>query len=773
MSTTDTENLVRGLFDADAAHLFHALQAHVSTCGFSIPEYQRDYSWDADKVKRLIESCLNGFHHLADKNREQSVTFLGTLILINDQHPEPNFDGTSLFIVDGQQRLTTLVLLFCALVEEINSHKEDASQLRGDVKRWIEKECEHQIDCLCRCTNGELRNRNDRTAFPKIVRETNDGRGIGGDADYNSPIAKFLHSFAEFYENGLNEFRFTAKNKKDQKLLEIYRKIKEWIHALLYEGNQTHAELDWEPIERNRFGSSNLKSLFDKLSTIEKDRNQDKAVSVIEGTPEITGLVRLILFSSYMTSHVVLTNVKTSDENSAFDIFDALNTTGEPLTALETFKPYVVKCEKKLGRGYQGSESCICYEAIEKSLNSIASAAKRQTETKELLTSFALYYDGTKLPHDLNAQRRYLQKEYGNLSAKEKNQNLALKRKFIESIKDLQEFRDGFWQPNGIKQLNFGCESPEVQDTLRLCLMFISAMKTSITIPVLARYYKNYSDDAEAFVSIVKAVTAFVALRRTATGGTENIEADFRRLMKSPPDVGGDPLCIGEGYKHTLISISSLKEELRKYLGKLEVLDKATWIEKARKHPLAKLSKPLCRFLIFAGAHNSRPDENNPGLRKKEIPSDELNFLSYGAWQNPKYGTVEHIAPVSRDGEWSPQIYEGGATIIHTLGNLILLPQAENASIGNSGWTKKKKVYEVLTTEKKEERERLLESLENREKERPVFQPKTKNLLSKQGHLPLLEPIPKVDEWNKTIIEMRTQNTLGLAWDNISPWLFD
>ena len=144
-------------------------------------------------------------------------------------------------------------------------------------------------------------------------------------------------------------------------------------------------------------------------------------------------------------------------------------------------------------------------------------------------------------------------------------------------------------------------------------------MKTSITIPVLARYYRNNLDDAEAFLSLVKAVVAFVALRRTATGGTANIEADFRRLMKSSPDVGGDPLCIGAGYKHTLINIDSLKEELRKYLEKLGVLDKATWIDKAREHPLAKLSKPLCRFLIFAGAHNSDQTKTIQGSAKKKF----------------------------------------------------------------------------------------------------------------------------------------------------------
>ena len=54
--------------------------------------------------------------------KTESYTFLGTIILVVEKS-EPSFDGNSLSVVDGQQRLTTLILLCCVLIEELFSRK--------------------------------------------------------------------------------------------------------------------------------------------------------------------------------------------------------------------------------------------------------------------------------------------------------------------------------------------------------------------------------------------------------------------------------------------------------------------------------------------------------------------------------------------------------------------------------------------------------------------------------------------------------------------------
>ena len=79
-------------------------------------------------------------------------------------------------------------------------------------------------------------------------------------------------------------------------------------------------------------------------------------------------------------------------------MFESLNTTGEPLTVLETFRPKVIESEE-LDK-YENSDSRKYMRTIEEYLGQFNVAKKRQDETSKLLTSFALAESGKKLPSD-------------------------------------------------------------------------------------------------------------------------------------------------------------------------------------------------------------------------------------------------------------------------------------------------------------------------------------------------------------------------------------
>lgn len=73
---------------------------------FTIPDYQRGYTWD----EKQVEELLNDIQHLLD-DQEAHRHFTGTLVL-----SQPSESGdTEYNVVDGQQRLTTLVI-FLGLV---------------------------------------------------------------------------------------------------------------------------------------------------------------------------------------------------------------------------------------------------------------------------------------------------------------------------------------------------------------------------------------------------------------------------------------------------------------------------------------------------------------------------------------------------------------------------------------------------------------------------------------------------------------------------------
>jgi len=79
---------------------------------FEIPKYQREYTWGSREWEALFD----------DLYENDVGYFLGSIICINTATDSIN--GPKFEVVDGQQRLTTLSLLFSALYTTLNSHKE-------------------------------------------------------------------------------------------------------------------------------------------------------------------------------------------------------------------------------------------------------------------------------------------------------------------------------------------------------------------------------------------------------------------------------------------------------------------------------------------------------------------------------------------------------------------------------------------------------------------------------------------------------------------------
>lgn len=90
---------------------------------FSIPPYQRPYSWGRDQAKTLVSDLLaasGGFNVGMDVNRVTPY-FLGSIVVIKqDNQPEAQ-------VIDGQQRLTTLALLISALRTLFTDDKRKAT----------------------------------------------------------------------------------------------------------------------------------------------------------------------------------------------------------------------------------------------------------------------------------------------------------------------------------------------------------------------------------------------------------------------------------------------------------------------------------------------------------------------------------------------------------------------------------------------------------------------------------------------------------------------
>ncbi len=745
---------------------------------FKIPEYQRPYDWTQQNIDRLLSNCLDGLKRAVLGSISHPFTFVGAIILAPDDSTQGSFDEKSLLIVDGQQRLTTLLLLSCVLFEAIRTHKHDiATTHDAKVQHWLTKEIEEQLNRLYKCTTGQLHGISPTPPFPRMVRANDTLSPQDSNSIYQSLIASLLNQFGDYCQTDDNEFS-PEHIETENHLLKMYQHLRTQIDRLVYKGNSESEDQDddFDPpvLVGDDFIKTGCEHLFAKLVDVGDQSQVDEIISIVSSTPGSDGLVRLLLFASYMIQSVVLTVVVAPNEDIGFDIFDALNTTGEPLTALETLKPHIVRFDAGVGDEDPQMVSETWWELIEEHVTkAYDSPIQRQNETKELVTGFALYYAGDKLGTALNVQRNALRDYF--IHAKETDHNVA--REFVTSLGRLARYRRQYWDKKGINRLFGHIMEPVPNDLIKLCLRFLADTNTSTTIPILARYRLEYEaeDVAHNFFQAVKAVTAFLALRRAMTGGTAGIDSDFRKIMSARIGDHGDPLCLGLDMNNRILDIDELKSRLCKLLAtsRFRVTDKNTWLAQAKEvaHG-SRTSKPVCRFLLFAAAHNARVDTDHPGLLKAEgvRPSDELRFLSYSLWVGPRYATVEHVAPNAQAiSGWNTQIYERPSTR-QTIGNLVLLPERENQSIGNAPWEKKKLFYRALAAKSDEEME---EAIGFARQQGITFGNQTLNLIENQDRLHMLDPIAEVEDWTAGLIEARTENLLSLAWDNIAPWLFD
>ncbi len=77
---------------------------------FEIPDYQRPYAWTTEQAGELFDDLISALRDAQTKSVE-SQYFLGSIVLIKDDRNPKSL------VVDGQQRLTTLTMLFAALRE--------------------------------------------------------------------------------------------------------------------------------------------------------------------------------------------------------------------------------------------------------------------------------------------------------------------------------------------------------------------------------------------------------------------------------------------------------------------------------------------------------------------------------------------------------------------------------------------------------------------------------------------------------------------------------
>lgn len=133
---------------------------------FLIPDYQRPYAWEEDECKTLWDDIFEfAFpnNNLDDFNSEEEY-YLGPIVTFR------NDDGKK-EIIDGQQRLTTLMLLLRAFYVKFGKMQDDNSKkMRENIEKCIWKTDEFgNPNKSALKINSEVATDNDKEEFLKIL----------------------------------------------------------------------------------------------------------------------------------------------------------------------------------------------------------------------------------------------------------------------------------------------------------------------------------------------------------------------------------------------------------------------------------------------------------------------------------------------------------------------------------------------------------------------------------------------------------------------------
>ena len=148
---------------------------------FVIPVYQRNYDWTSAECKQLLYDIIE----VGGKKDQDDTHFIGSIVFIHDG-VYTSSDVKQLVIIDGQQRLTTMTLLYLALYRFAlaNDLEEKAAEINETIliNRFVKEE------------NSKLKLKQtdvNAKAFRFLMNENNPG-------DYNE-YSRVIENYNFFY----------------------------------------------------------------------------------------------------------------------------------------------------------------------------------------------------------------------------------------------------------------------------------------------------------------------------------------------------------------------------------------------------------------------------------------------------------------------------------------------------------------------------------------------------------------------------------------------
>jgi hypothetical protein len=756
------------------------------TQGFYMPAYQRPYSWNTENIKTLVDDVCSVFLNLLKST--DAIIFLGTLLTVDDDDGKSIYDKEDSqlpqrikLIVDGQQRTTTLILLLTVLHESL---KKDYRALEKDIEKCDDDSLNSDFNTLNRLILGFINQTggyaiessmgtDDYKFLPKIIRSMHgfdqENGGLKYDrwgdsqdvARYQSPLSQYLF----LYQTNLNsqignkvfkeldlDLLIGTENKLIKQNVKAMRKIFKSAPQLVI-GTKTDDSTN-EKIDFCEFGNENLHECIDfKIS------------KVLAGNDLLSikskNLINTAAFSSFLLNRICVTFVTVNSESYAFDMFEALNTTGEPLTAYETFVPRVIEhLQEKTETDARSEHKKL--NSISSRFEQLVSNIEKNSLTKQIIIAFKRAYDGVIPTSHIRNQRDSLLDSYGSIHAFDKD-------RYLSYFKSTSDFMFDVWNGRNVE----GLVSSDDQDITKLCLSYLTEINHSIAISLLVQFKIVEETTIEPehkiqFVQAIKAISAYSLLWRAMSGGADGIDAKYKILHSKSVDINGEiiePFHLQNAGEFK-INIKNLKLYLKhtlfqqiseKWPSNLE--EKDAWIEVSKNVPILDKKVENSKMLILAASHGISV---SAGVYRRN-DDVENNFLTTDMWDALKsnkssiskiYSQKKNVA-----GMWNTSLDEYNQE--HLIGNCLIDVNNDLNQSNKSTWLNLRSKFKELL------------------EDQSAITLGTNSAISIEGGIKLssikfinkYQEIAYIEEWNKEHLEERSVRLLGNAWDNLITWL--
>lgn len=805
---------------------------------FCIPAYQREYTWEAPQVIQLLGDVYDYFweacqeDQIKEKDLEGTAEkFIGAFILV-EREPDARRAKTVYDVIDGQQRITTLSLTIAAGVRvllEISRKIAELAEQAGTDPKFKERaeEANRKIASHIKEVITVLYDASDDDKYvPKLFRESDDMAAVdvfGGnhpkkceilkaidaeiEAFYGSPTARFFFYFAKArailwnwkpelqnYVDALSTVLHGEKYLESSDKKTCYKRNYELAYQFLsqlsrgmtYEGDAEDLafndglgdESQYDPkamperVENCVSQASKLPGLFADLKSIltSRENEGDNRLKAL-----CTSALYVLSFLDFLSKSVSIA-VISGNNYTALDLFETMNTAGQPLGSIETFIPDVYQMVSKLEKTAGAAKNeyldktdtfgvlrdCSIKNVVS-GLQNVFGVSKNRTGVPVVVIWFSLIGFGKKVGKNFTIQRSELKKSFrafigcdrGNFTfdgetTRKKIHEFVSLLSFVgrwwvycygeaPDLEDSQDFPiprrfEGNWAfVNGYlpEELQDEIKQSEI-DVFNICLLFLIRAGQSLSIAIIGRYYVQLLKDPTVanlleLVKAAKAVAAFTAVWLSGEKGSTQYAETQRRTMAHKVDKNKGKQTPGRlayfrqenGVSGECVTVEQLQESfITGYEIKNGSFSLDTWARKLPDSELASLRKEVNRFLLLLYWHCTTYQDcyESVGIRKQADRS-EINFLTGEKWNVLSSLEIEHIVPREPKDlkEWKLDFdpkSTEGQRFLNEIGNTTLLPKKVNLFASNRSWEYKRSLYGIFCAPTSDQGVKILGELE-------------------------------------------------------------